>query len=162
MSSLVNRLYSKLTYRIAETEFKSEVASSVRKVYGLDIGKGYVYSVSVSFKGKKGWTDPFWMVYDTGAVISLLPLRFSEILGIERYAQIKLTGISPEMEIPARLTRTTLKFTDLKGKESPEIKRWVAIAERKNVPLIIGLKSIADKHNFIVNTKEKRFYLEFY
>lgn len=155
-------MYSKLAYRIAETEFKPEVVSSVRKVYGLDIGKGYVYNVSVSFKGKDGWTDPFWMVYDTGAVVSLLPLGFSEILGVEKYASIKLTGISPEMEIPARLTRTVLKFTDLEGKESPEIESWVAIAERKNVPLIIGLKSIADKHNFIVNAREKKFYLEFY
>lgn len=109
-------MYSKLAYRIAETEFKPEVVSSVRKVYGLDIGKGYVYNVSVSFKGKDGWTDPFWMVYDTGAVVSLLPLGFSEILGVEKYASIKLTGISPEMEIPARLTRTVLKFTDLEGK----------------------------------------------
>ena len=83
------------------------------------------------------------MVYDTGAVVSLLPFRFFDMLSLKKFAPVKLTGISPEMEIAARLVRATLKFIDLKGLESPEIEAWVAIAEREEVSLIIGLKSIA-------------------
>ena len=80
MSFRVSLLSSKLTYKIAETEFQPEVVESVRKVYGSDIGKGFVYTVFVSFKAKDGWTDPFWMMYDTGAAVSLLPLRFLAFL----------------------------------------------------------------------------------
>jgi len=84
------------------------------------------------------------------------------MLNLEKFAPVKLTGISPEMEISARLVRTTLKFVDLKGLESPEIEAWIAIAERDNVPLIIGLKSIAETHDFTVNFRYKSFTLTFY
>jgi len=157
----VSPLSSKLTYRIAEAEFQPEVVEAVRKAFGLDIGKGCVYSVFVSFEVKGSWTDPFWMIYDTGAAVSLLPLRFFDILGVRRYASIKLMGISPDIEIWARLTRAKLRFIDVKGEKSPKIEAWVAIAERNDVPLIIGLKDIADKHSFSTDPKLKQFYLTF-
>jgi hypothetical protein len=152
----------KLSYGITETSFRKEVVNSVKKVYGLDIGKGYLYRVLTLFKSKHLWIGPFPMVYDTGAVVSLLPLRFFRMLDVERFAPVKLMGISPEMEIPARLVRATLKFVDLKGLESPEIEAWVAIAEREDVPLIIGLKSIAETHDFTVNFRDRTFTLSFY
>ena len=155
-------LSSKLSYRVTEVSFRREVVDSVKKVFGLDIGKGYLYRVLTLFKSKDFWIGPFPMVYDTGAVVSLLPFRFFKMLNVERFAPIKLTGISPEMEIPARLVRVTLKFIDLKGVESPEIEAWVAIAEREDVPLIIGLKSIAETHDFTVNFRDKTFTLSFY
>jgi len=158
----VSLLSSRLSYRITETSFGEEVADSVRKVYGLDIGKGYIYRVLVLLKSKGFWTGPFPMVYDTGAAVSLLPFRFFKMLHIERFAPIKLAGVSPEMEISARLVRATLKFIDLKGLESPEIDAWIAIAERENVPLIVGLKSIAETHDFVVNFRNKTFSLDFY
>ena len=157
----MSRLSSTLTYKIAEAEFQPEVVESVRKAYGLDIGKGYVYSVFVSFEVIGGWADPFWMIYDTGAAVSLLPLRFFDILGVKKYAPIKLMGISSEMEIRARLTRAKLRFIDMEGKKSPDIEAWVAIAERNDVPLIIGLKDIANKHRFSTDPKLKQFYLTF-
>jgi len=158
----VSRLSSsKLTYKIAETEFQPEVVEAVRKAYGLDIGKGCIYSVFVSFKARAGWTDPFWMIYDTGAAVSLLPLRFFDILRVRRYASIKLMGISPDIEIWARLTRARLRFINAEGKMSPEVEAWVAIAERNDVPLIIGLKDVADKHSFSTDPKREQFYLTF-
>jgi len=77
------------------------------------------------------------MIYDTGAAVSLLPLRFFDILGVRKYASIKLMGISPDIQIRARLTRAKLRFIDVKGKKSPKIEAWVAIVERNDVPLII-------------------------
>ena len=69
----MSHLSLKLSYRITETSFRRDVADSVKKVYGLDIGKGYIYRVLTLFKSKGSWVGPFPMVYDTGAVISLLP-----------------------------------------------------------------------------------------
>ncbi len=134
----------------------------MKKIYGLEIGKGYVYRVLVLLKSTGSWTGPFPMVYDKGATVSLLPLRFFKMLHIDRFAPIKLTGILPEMVISARLIKATLRFIDLKGLESPEIEAWIAIAEREDVPLIIGLKSIAETHDFMVNFRNKTFTLEFY
>jgi len=152
----------RLSYRITEASFRREVINSVRRVYGLEIGKGYIYRILVLLKSKGFWIGPFPMVYDTGAVVSLLPFRFFEVLHIEKFAPVKLTGISPEMETSARLVRAFLKFIDVKGLESPEIEAWIAIAEREDVPLIIGLKSIAETHDFIVNFRNKTFTLDFY
>ena len=103
----------KLSYKITETSFRREIADSVKKVYGLDIGKGYLYRVLTLFKSRDFWIGPFPMIYDTGAVISLLPLRFFKMLNLEKFAPVKLTGISPEMEIPARLVRTNFKVCGL-------------------------------------------------
>lgn len=152
----------KLSYGITEIEFRPNVVASVKKAFGIEIGKGYLYRVLVSFKRRGGWTEAFPMIYDTGAVVSLLPSRFFEFLGVERFAPVKLTGISPEIEVPAKLARATMKFIDVVGKESPEVEGWVAIAERRDVPLIIGLKDLADTHQLTVDTKKKVFYLEFY
>lgn len=68
----------------------------------------------------------------------------------------------PEIEVSAKLVRATLKFIDLEGVESPGIESWMAIADRDDVPLIIGLKGVAETHDFIVNFKNKTFTLDFY
>jgi len=46
----VSPLSSRLTYRIAEAEFQPEVVEAVRKAFGLDIGKGCVYTVFVRLR----------------------------------------------------------------------------------------------------------------
>ena len=152
----------RLTYRISKIPFLPETVNSVKKVYGIDIGKGEVYGVFVSFRTSEGWTGLHRMIYDTGAVVSLLPLRFYNILGVEKYAPIKLTGIAPEVEVKVRLTRVILRLEDIKRKLSPEIEAWVAIAERDDVPRVIGLKDIANTHKLTVDPREQRFYLDFY
>jgi hypothetical protein len=65
-----------LKYRITEVSFRPEIADSVRKVYGVEIGKSYLYRVLALFKSRDFWIGPLPMVYDTGAAVSLLPFRF--------------------------------------------------------------------------------------
>ncbi len=64
------------------------------------------------------------MIYDTGAVVSLLPGKFRKILGVENFAPVKLSGISPEIEVDAGLTRAGLRLHDEAGKTSRELKAW--------------------------------------
>ena len=151
----------RLTYRISKIPFQPETIDSVKRVYGIDIGEGQVYGVFVSFRTSEGWTGLHRMIYDTGAVVSLLPFRFYNILGVQKYAPVELTGIAPEIEVKARLTRVTLRLEDISGKLSPQIEAWVAIAERDDVPRVIGLKDIADTHKLTVDPKEQKFYLDF-
>ena len=42
-------LSSKLSYRVTEVSFRREVVDSVKKVFGLGIGKGYYHIVTVTF-----------------------------------------------------------------------------------------------------------------
>ena len=153
---------STLAYNISITQFRREIAESVRRTHGLDIGRSYVYNVFASFKTNTGWTNPIIMIYDTGAVVSLLPGRFRRILGVEKFAPVKLSGISPEIEIDAGLTRAGLRLHDEAGKTSRELRAWVAIAEKDNVPAILGLKDVSDMHDFRVDSKRKMFYLDFW
>jgi hypothetical protein len=161
-SSQGNLLSSTLAYNISITQFRGDITESVKRVHGLDIGRSYVYNVFASFKTKTGWTNPIIMIYDTGAVVSLLPGRFRKILGVERVAPIKLSGISPEIEVNAGLTRAELKLHDESGKTSRELKAWIAIAEKDNVPAILGLKDVSEIHDFRVDSKKKMFYLDFW
>ena len=101
------------------------------------------------------------MIYDTGAVISLVPVLFQDLLKVERFVPIKLSSISPDAEVGAKLSRTTLRLSDIQGRTSPKIEAWIAIADKNNVPLILGLKDISDTHNFRVDSKKKMFYLDF-
>ena len=153
---------STLSYEISQTEFKREAAESAKKTFGLDLGTGYVYRVAASFKTDSGWTSPFTMIYDTGAVISLVPSLFQDLLGVKRFVPIKLSGISPDAEVGAKLTRTNLKLIDAQGKTSPSIEAWIAVADKINVPLILGLKDVSDTHGFRVDPKKKMFYLDFW
>ncbi len=157
----MNRLSSTLSYKVSQTEFKRDTVESVRRVFGLDLGNAYVYHVLASFKTRTGWTLPFLMIYDTGAVVSLLPAMFYHYIGVEKSAAIKLSGISPEVEVGARLTRASLRLQNTEGKTSPRIDAWVAIAEKNNVPLILGLKDVSDTHDFRVETKKRMFHLDF-
>jgi hypothetical protein len=154
-------LSSTLSYKVYQPEFKPEIVESVKRAYGLDIGKASVYRVLVSFRTKTGWTDSFTLIYDTGAVVSLLPAMFYNLLGVEKSAPIKLSGIAPEVEVKAKLTRTNLRLHDARSKTSPVMEAWVAIAEKDNVPLILGLKDVSDTHSFRVDAKKKMFYLDF-
>ncbi len=153
---------STLSYKVYQPEFRPEIVESVKRAYGLDIGKAYVYRVLVPFRTKTGWTDSFTLIYDTGAVVSLLPAMFYNLLGVEKSAPIKLSGIVPEVGVEAKLTRTNLRLHDVQGKTSPALEAWIAIAEKDNVPLILGLKDISDNHNFRVDGRRKIFHLDFW
>ncbi len=80
---------------------------------------------------------------------------------MEKYAPIKLSGISAEIEIGAKLIRAELRLHDESGKTSQLFKAWTAIAEKDNVPAILGLKDVSDTHDFRVDSKKKMFYLDF-
>lgn len=154
-------LLSFLTYRILEVPFQKDTVESVRNTFGTDLGKTSIYPVYVSFKTKSGWVRPTSMIYDTGAVISLLPASYSKLLDIQKYASGNLGGVTPETEVGVRLAKVTLRFVDLNANTSPAIQAWFAIAERDDVPRIIGLKDINATHRLVVNAKRGIFNLEF-
>ena len=59
-----------------------------------------------------------------------------------------------------RLAKVTLRFVDLNANASSAIQAWFAIAERDDVPRIIGLKDINATHRLVVNAKSGIFNLE--
>ena len=53
-------------------------------------------------------------------------------------------------------------FTMKQGKHPESSRRGIAIAEKDNVPAILGLKDVSDMHDFRVDSKRKMFYLDFW
>ena len=152
---------SSLTYEILELPFHRDATESVKNVFGTDLGKVSIYPVYVSFKTKNGWTGLNRMIYDTGAVVSLLPSSYYGLLGVEKHASAKLGGVTPETRLRVRLANIRFRFADLNENISPELDAWFAIAERDDVPRIIGLKDINATHKLVVDAKSGIFSLEF-
>lgn len=152
---------SSLTYDIVEFPFNRETSDSVREKFGKEIGKANLYPVYILLKTAEGWSNPQRMLYDTGAAISLLPSTYYEILGIENHAKAKLGGVVPASHLEVRIAPVKYKFTDLSGNSSEEYEAWFAIAERDDVPRIIGLKDVNMTHRLTVNAKEGTFSLDF-
>lgn len=152
---------SSLTYDIIEFPFNRETSNSVRDNFNTDLGKANLYPVYILLKTPEGWTSPQRMLYDTGAVMSLLPASYYRILGIEKYAVAKLGGVVPNSQLNVRMAPVRYKFSDLAGNSSEEYEAWFAIAERDDVPRIIGLKDVNLTHKLVVNASSGKFSLEF-
>jgi len=152
----------KLTYRFLEAPFRDDAVNSVRKAFQQDLGKSVLYRVFANFKSTDGkWYGLFPLVYDTGAIITLLPSRIFELLRVGKYATAALRGISPKPELKVRLCKLTLRLQDENGNQSPELSVWTAIAFRDDVPFVLGMKDLASKHSLTTDFKNMRFSLDF-
>jgi len=154
-------LSSRLSFAIAPTKFRADIEQAVRQEFHTELGTSCIYPVAVSFKTLTGWSEPLVMIYDTGATVTLLPARYADALAVKHSVPIILGGIVPGAQLRASLARLTLRLEDLGGQISPEIPAWVAIAERDDVPPILGMIDISPTHRLEVNPEEGKFYLEF-
>jgi len=152
----------RLTYRFLEVPFRDDAIDSVRQVFQEDLGRSVLYRVFANFKSTDGeWCGFFPLIYDIGAIITLLPSRMFKLLKVNRYAKATLRGISPKPELKVRLCRLTLKLQDENGNQSPELSVSSAISFRDDVPFILGMKDLATKHSLIADFKNVRFSLDF-
>lgn len=153
---------SKLIFSYKETRLKPELDRNIYEVFGIYFGEVSSIPITAIFKKSDGtWTPAVNAVFDTGAGISLLPRRVSEDLGIDKYVPHKLAGISkkPECLLPVSITRIKSKILDSYGNESPEFDMWVALADRDDVPSILGMKDIINNFKFESDPVEKKLYL---
>jgi hypothetical protein len=152
----------KLVFPFEESRIHPKIAEEIRKELNLDFG--FVTSIPVLARFLKA--DGTWRtvetIFDTGAGISLLPRYVGEEIGIKKYVNHKLTGISKREEclVPVRISKVRTKLIDSKGNISPEFKIWVAFADRDDVPSVLGMKDIIDNFSFKSDAKQKTLYLE--
>ena len=152
----------RLTYRLLDALFRDDAINSIRRVFQEDLGKSVFFRVFANFKSTNGeWHGLFPMIYDTGAIITLLPSRMSKLLKVSKYAKASLRGISPKPELKVRLCKLTLKLQDENGNQSPELPVWSAIALRDDVPFILGMKYLVIKHSLATEKKNMTFSLDF-
>jgi hypothetical protein len=84
--------------------FRDDAISSVRQVFQEDLGKSVLYRVFANFKSNDGkWHGLFPLIYDTGAIITLLPLRMFELLKVSRYATATLKGYFTQARIKSEV-----------------------------------------------------------
>lgn len=152
----------RLVFPFEESRISPKIAEEIKKELNLDFG--FVTSIPVLARFLKA--DGTWrtveMVFDTGAGISLLPRYVVEEIGVKKYVNHKLSGISKREEclIPVKISKVRTKLIDSKGNMSPEFEIWVAFADRDDVPSVLGMKDIIDNFRFTSNIKEKTLYLE--
>ena len=86
----------RLTYGFLEAPFRDDAVDSVQQVFQEDLGKSVLYRVFADFKSTDGeWHGLFPLVYDTGAIITLLPSRMFELLKFGKYATAALRVFHP-------------------------------------------------------------------
>jgi len=152
----------KLIFPFEENRIHPTIAEEIRKQLNLDFG--FVTSIPILARFLKA--DGTWrtveMIFDTGAGISLLPRHVGEEIGIKKYVNHKLTGISKREEclVPVKISRVKAKLIDSEGNMSPEFEIWVAFADRDDVPSVLGMKDIIDKFTFKSDMKAKILYFE--
>jgi len=152
----------RLIFPFEETRIHPTIAEEIRKQLNLDFGLVTSIPVLARFLKADGSWRTVEMIFDTGAGISLLPRYVGEEIGIKRYVNHKLTGISKREEclIPVRISKVRTKLIDSKGNSSPEFEIWVAFADRDDVPSVLGMKDIINNFRFKSDIKEKALYLE--
>lgn len=157
----MNSLQSKLSCKIVEPEISSSIANNYRAVFGEDIGKFPRYQIYASIKGPESWTENRIFKYDTGSTLTLVPKNYFNLLSPEKFSEGEVHGIFREKPLSVKIIKTNIILTDNKGIISPKIEARVAIGNRNDIPLLLGMKDLANSHIFKVDPYKKKFYLSF-
>jgi len=155
-------LSSKLSFPFEKTLPSSDFTDRIYEEFKTEFGLLPSVPVLARFKKPDGsWTKRLVMIFDTGATISLLPKSIGVQLSVQRYVSHRLIGIAKrkECEIPVKIARAVMKIEDAYGNTSPELQVWVAIAERDDVPTVLGMKGIMDNFRFEADPSEEKLYL---
>ncbi|MFQ6062810.1 MAG: hypothetical protein ACE5KT_02130 [Methanosarcinales archaeon] len=141
------------------------------------IGLSHFYSVNVTARFQKSdgtYLEPKRLLFDTGASITLLTSDMLELLGIKEYVPYLMSGVikDKKCKLPVNICRVTMKLEDEFGNVSPSFDLWAAIADRENVPLLLGMADIINQFNIeikydmeqanIKNYLEMNFSLQFH
>lgn len=101
------------------------------------------------------------MTFDTGASISLVPKYIGVELSVQTYVPHELIGIAKRKEcmVQVKISRVVMKIEDVYGNVSPEFDVWVAIAERDDVPTVLGMKGILNNFWFESDPLQEKLYM---
>lgn len=153
---------SKLSFPFEKTLPSADFTDRIYEESKTEFGLLTSVPILARFKKPDGsWTRRIVMVFDTGATISLLPKYVGVQLSVQRYVSHRLIGIAKrkECEIPVKIAQVVMRIEDMYGVTSPELQVWVAIAERDDVPIVLGMKGIMSNFRFEADPSEEKLYL---
>ena len=115
----------------------------------------------LKLKTKKGFSDIYSAIVDTGAHISLLPLSIWKEAECEKLGECKLSGVSDENGfILVDVGKINYFLTDNIGNKTKEMSMFAFLAHTDKVPLILGFKDALDKLGIHFNFNKNMAYAE--
>lgn len=152
----------KLVFPFEKTPPRKDFADRVFGEFKTDFGFLTSIPLFARFEKPDGtWTRRIYMVFDTGASISLVPQYIGSELSVQSYVPHELMGIAKRTEctIPVKISQVTMKIEDAYGNVSPEFAVWVAIADRDDVPTVLGMKGVINNFSFESDPLEEKLYM---
>ncbi len=122
----------------------------------LDLARHNVQGVRLlcltSFKHVAGYTKPEWGIIDTGAPISVVPMRIWSNLPHQALEDYEIWGIVPKEECaqPVRFGTLTCRLLDREN-ETEDLTIKADLAYTDDIPLILGFLDLMEKAVLHVN-----------
>jgi hypothetical protein len=115
----------------------------------------------IRFKTRKGWTDAYLAILDTGAPTCVLPLKIWSECDVVLLADHTLRGIIPKEEcsLPVLVGKITCVLVD-KERESDELEAIAYLAMTNDVPILIGFQGLLEVTRLYMDYRNKRAFLE--
>lgn len=115
----------------------------------------------VSFKNAVGYTKPEWGIIDTGAPISVVPMRIWSNLPYERMKDYEIRGVVPKEECaqPVHFGTITCRLLDEES-ETGDLTIRADLAYTDDLPIILGLLDLLEKAVVHINCKTDLAYLQ--
>ena len=116
----------------------------------------------IQFKTKKGWTESYTAIIDTGAPLSLIPLEIWQESCVEILTDSLLKGLVPKKQciLNVKVGKITLRFIDEEEHLSRPLLVKAYLAPSNRIPLIIGFQDILSQLRVYFSYKEKAAYIE--
>lgn len=115
----------------------------------------------IRFKREEDYGETELGIVDTGAPLSVIPLRMWENASVTKLAEHTIRGIVPKEEcsIPVSVGRIKCVLLD-EEKVSKEYEIVAYLALTNKVPLILGFKNLLEKFNVYFDFSNGMGYLE--
>ncbi|MFQ5813730.1 MAG: hypothetical protein ACE5I2_11185 [Anaerolineae bacterium] len=116
----------------------------------------------VTFKASKlGYTEVYPAIVDTGAPISLIPMRIWQQCEVRRIRDSVIRGVVPheECSLPVTLAEVTCRLLDQEG-QTNDLMIKAHLASTNAVPLIIGFRDLLEHMNLYANCRQGAAYLQ--
>lgn len=146
-----------------------KIRLSFRKMRDIELEKmlpdyGHIIRLicSVKFKTPHDWTKIHNAIVDTGAHTSVIPLEIWQDIETNILLDYQMRGIVPkeECKVPIKIAKVKAILFDEFDNKTPELELFAFLSLTKDVPLILGFKSLLEKFRVCFDYKENRGFIE--
>jgi hypothetical protein len=146
---------------VQKFEANLSLANKLEKL-GKDRNIYRIYSELVFIKEDHSLSLPVKGIIDTGAILSLFPMKYLDFYPSINTEDHTLWGIvdAPECHLQAKLASVNIKLIDRDGVESQALNIVAAFSLNDTIPVLIGMKDILSKFSSTLDPENLMFELD--